>query len=66
MSGSCLKGAWMSKWDVGCLNVSKGQFSTVEVRMGQIRIGQARTGQVRTGKVRAGQARTGQVGTGQV
>ena len=54
----------MSKWYVGCLNVSEGQGRTGEVRIGQVRIGRVRIGQVRIGQVRTGQVRTDQVGTG--
>ena len=66
VSGGCLEGVWMesvwrlegnygmSKWCLGCLELSEGQ-----VRTDQVSAGKVRTGQVRTGKVRIGQVSTG-------
>ena len=56
----------MSKWYVGCLDVSQGQVRSGEVRIRQLRTGQVQRGQVRAGYFRTEQVRTGQARKGQV
>ena len=72
MSGWCLEGiCGMSKWYVGCQDVSEEQVRTGKVRMGQVRTSEVKLGQVKSSLDRLSQVRksglvksshTGQVG----
>ena len=65
VSGWCLESIYgISKWSVGCFNISDWSSQDRLGQGDQIRTGQINTGQVRTevwtGKVRTGHVRTGQ------
>ena len=64
--GGFLEGTFgLSKWCVGCPDVSEGQVRTRQVRKGQVRIGQLSSGQDKKSQVRTGQVKLRQVKTSQ-